>query len=177
MPNAALIAVLTLGLTFGAAQAQTPAVAVQADEPAPTPEAGADDGGAGDAEASDAEASDAEAGADAAEPDLDALLWVARPLVVFADSENDPRFAQQMATLEAGAAELEDRRVVVLTDTDPAANGPLRRQLRPRGFGIVLIDTDGSVVQRRPSPATVRELSGTIDRLPSRRDETGSRRP
>lgn len=114
---------------------------------------------------------------EAAEPDLEALLWVARPLVVFADTVNDPRYVQQLAMVEAGRAELEDRRVIVLTDTDPAANGPLRRALRPRGFGLVLIDTDGSVVQRRPAPTTVRELTGTIDRLPSRREETGSRRP
>ena len=114
---------------------------------------------------------------DPAEPDLAALLWVARPLVVFADSVNDPRYAQQMAMIEAGRSDLEDRRVIVLTDTEPAANGPLRLTLRPRGFGLVLIDTDGSVVQRRPAPTTVRELTGTIDRLPSRREETGSRRP
>ncbi len=111
------------------------------------------------------------------EPDLAALLWVARPLVVFADTPNDPRYTQQLAILEAGRAELEDRRVTVLIDTDPAANGPLRRELRPRGFGLVLIDTDGTVVQRRPSPTSVRELTGMIDRLPSRREETGSRRP
>ena len=110
-------------------------------------------------------------------PTLDSLLWVARPLVVFADSPNDPRYAQQLQMLESGRAELEERRVVVLTDVDPAADGPLRQALRPRGFGLVLIDTDGSVVQRRPSPTTVRELSGTIDRLPSRREESGSRRP
>ncbi|MBA3325683.1 MAG: DUF4174 domain-containing protein [Rhodobacteraceae bacterium] len=116
-----------------------------------------------------------EAGAPA-EVDLDALLWVARPLVIFADSAADPRFGQQMAMLEEGRTELEDRLVVVLTDTDPDANGPLRRELRPRGFGLVLLDTDGTVVQRRPAPTTVRELSGTIDRLPSRRQETGSRR-
>lgn len=112
-----------------------------------------------------------------AEVDLDSLLWVARPLVVFADTPDDPRYAQQLQILEGGAEELADRRVIVLTDTDPEAQGPLRRDLRPRGFGIVLIDTDGSVVQRRPAPATVRELSGAIDRLPSRREETGSRRP
>lgn len=111
------------------------------------------------------------------QPTLDALLWQARPLVIFADSANDPRFRQQVAELEEGAAALEDRRVVVLTDTDPEARGPLRQELRPRGFGIVLIDTDGSVVQRRPSVTTAREILNLIDRLPSRRQETGSRRP
>jgi len=118
----------------------------------------------------------AAAAAEDAQPDLDALLWIARPLVVFADTENDPRFRQQMTLLAEDSEVLEARKVVVLVDTDPAANGPLRRALRPRGFGIVLIDTDGSVVQRRPAPTTVRELSRTIDRLPSRRQETGSMR-
>lgn len=110
------------------------------------------------------------------QPTLADLLWIARPIVVFADSPNDPRFVQQLAMLEERPADLEDRRVVVLTDTDPAAAGPLRRELRPRGFGLVLIDTDGSIVQRRPAPTTAREIINLIDRLPSRRQETGSRR-
>lgn len=113
----------------------------------------------------------------AGEPDLDSLQWVARPLVVFADTPEDPKFVQQMAWLGAEPAPLEERLVVVLTDADPAANGPLRQRLRPRGFGIVLIDTDGRVAHRRPLPVTVRELSNMIDRMPSRRQESGSRRP
>ncbi len=110
-------------------------------------------------------------------PDLDDLRWVARPLVVFADTPEDPKFIQQMAFFEVDPKTLEDRLVVVLTDTDPKANGPLRQRLRPRGFGLVLIDTDGHVAHRRPLPVTVRELSNMIDRMPSRREETGSHRP
>ena len=81
----------------------------------------------------------------------------------------------EMTTLYQQLADPES--AVVLTDTDPAANGPLRQRLRPRGFGLVLIDTDGRVAHRRPLPVTVRELSNMIDRMPSRREETGSRRP
>lgn len=113
----------------------------------------------------------------AEQPDLESLQWVARPLVVFADTPEDPRFVQQMTLLDEDPQALEDRRVVVLTDTDPAANGPLRQRLRPRDFGLVLIDTDGHVAHRRPIPVSVRELSNMIDRMPSRREETGSRRP
>ncbi len=112
----------------------------------------------------------------AAPATLEELLWVARPVVVFADSPNDPRFAQQIRMLEQQTADLEDRGVVILTDTDPAAAGPLRRALRPRDFGLVLIDRDGTIVQRRPTPTTAREIINLIDRLPSRRQETGSRR-
>lgn len=110
-------------------------------------------------------------------PGLDDLQWVGRPLVVFADTPDDPKYVQQMAWLHADPAPLADRLVVILTDTDPAADGPLRQRLRPRGFGLVLIDTDGRVAHRRPLPATVREISNMIDRMPSRRQETGSRRP
>lgn len=117
-----------------------------------------------------------EAEGEAAQPTLEELLWVARPVVVFADSENDPRFLQQMQMLEERSEDLAERKAVVLVDTDPAAKGPLRQALRPRGFGLVLIDTDGSVVQRRPSPTSSRELINLIDRLPSRRLESGSRR-
>jgi hypothetical protein len=111
------------------------------------------------------------------QPTLDELLWVARPLVVFADTPEDPRFVQQMRMLEADPEALVQRNVVVLTDATPAANGPLRQRLRPRDFGVVLIDIDGTVAQRRPVPTSVREIIHLIDRMPSRREETGSRRP
>ena len=117
-----------------------------------------------------------EAGDEAAQPTLEELLWVARPIVVFADTENDPRFLQQMRMLEERSEDLAARDVVILVDTDPAALGPLRKELRPRGFGLVLLDKDGSVAQRRPNPTTARELINLIDRMPSRRQETGSRR-
>lgn len=109
--------------------------------------------------------------------DLDDLKWVARPLVVFTDTADDPKFVQQLAWLDAQPEPLAERLVVVLTDSDPAANGPLRQRLRPRGFGVVLIDTDGQIAHRRPLPVTVRELTNMIDRMPSRRQESGSRRP
>jgi Domain of unknown function (DUF4174) len=117
-----------------------------------------------------------EAAATAEQPALEDLLWVARPIVVFADSPADPRFGQQMSMLEERLPELEDRDVVILTDTDPAAAGPLRKSLRPRGFNLVLIDTDGTVLQRRPAPTSARELINLIDRTPSRRQEIGSMR-
>ena len=115
--------------------------------------------------------------ASAAEQPTLAELKGSRPAVVFADGPDDPKFVQQMTLLEALPDELAARRVVVLTDTDPAANGPLRRQLRPQGFGVVLIDVDGTVAHRRALPTSVRELVNFIDRTPSRRQETGSLRP
>lgn len=111
------------------------------------------------------------------QPTLQDLLWVARPVVIFADTPNDPRFHQQMEMLDERRSELIDRDVEILIDTDPGAAGTLRKKLHPRGFGLVIIDKDGTVVQRRPAPTTTRELINMIDRLPSRRQEEGSYRP
>jgi len=101
--------------------------------------------------------------------------WVARPLVVFADSPYDPRFISQMEMLAEDSAALEERDVVVLTDTDPAANGPLRQRLRPDDFTLVLVDKENNIVLRKPSPWTARELSRAIDKLPMRLDELDRR--
>jgi hypothetical protein len=108
------------------------------------------------------------------QPALADLLWVSRPIVIFADTPNDPRYSQQLKMLDQQMADLEERDVVILTDTDPEARGPLRTELHPRGFNLVLIDKDGTVAQRRPAPVTARELINLIDRMPSRRQETGS---
>ncbi len=97
--------------------------------------------------------------------------WIARPLVIFADSEFDPRFVEQLQMLAGDPAVLEDRDVVVLTDTDPQAKGPLRQALRPNDFTLVLIDKEGNIVFRKPTPWTPREISRAIDKLPLRRDE------
>ena len=53
----------------------------------------------------------------------------------------------------------------------------LRKELRPRGFGLVLLGKDGQVKLRKPSPWDVREITHAIDKWPIRlkeiRDEQG----
>ena len=107
---------------------------------------------------------------------LEEFQWVKRPVVVFADSPNDPRFKQQMDLLEADTASLETRDVIVLTDTDPSADSALREKLRPRGFMMVLVGKDGVVYLRKPQPWNVRELTRSIDKLPLRQQEERDRR-
>lgn len=102
---------------------------------------------------------------------LDEFLWVARPIVVFADTPADPRFQQQLELLLARPEALADRDVVILIDTDPSARSDVRTQLRPRGFSMVLLAKDGTVVLRKPSPWDVREITRAIDKLPLRQDE------
>lgn len=113
---------------------------------------------------------------DATSLEIDELLWIARPVVVFADSPNDPRFIQQMDLLAARPDELAERDVIVLFDTSPDARSDLRLQLRPRGFMLVIMDKDGQVELRKPEPWDVREISRTIDKMPLRAQEVEDRR-
>ena len=112
---------------------------------------------------------------DARDVSLDEFSWVKRPLVIFADTPADPRFIEQMGYLTERLDVLDSLDVVVITDTDPAAQSELRRKLRPRGFGLVLMGKDGVIYLRKPAPWKVREITRTIDKLPVRRQELRER--
>ena len=103
--------------------------------------------------------------------DLSEIRWKKRPVLVFADSADDPAFIEQMELLRARTGALEDRDVVVLTDTDPAARSPLRLKMRPRGFMLVLVGKDGGIKLRKPFPWNVREITRSIDKMPMRQRE------
>lgn len=105
------------------------------------------------------------------------FLWFKRPLVVFADTAEDPLFARQIELLAREPAALRLRDVVVIVDTDPAAKTAFREKLRPRGFSMVILDKDGSVEIRKPRPWTVREITAAIDKFPLARVETLERFP
>jgi hypothetical protein len=108
--------------------------------------------------------------------DLSEFLWIKRPLVVFADSPADPRYTLQMEYLTQRLEYLDERDVVVLTDTDPSADSQLRERLRPRGFMLVLMGKDGTIYLRKPLPWDVREISRVIDKMPMRQQEMRDRR-
>lgn len=105
------------------------------------------------------------------------MVFVKRPVIVFADTPNDPNFIRQMQLLQRDAGELAERDAVVIVDTDPEAPTEARRQFRPRGFSLVLVDKDGRAMRRLPLPAELREILNTIDRSPVRRQEMLERRP
>jgi hypothetical protein len=107
---------------------------------------------------------------------LEDFLWLKRPVIVFADSPADPAYVQQMQYLTSGMDELIERDIIVLTDTDPAAQSDLRTKLRPRGFMLTLIGKDGEIKLRKPLPWSVRELTRTIDKMPMRQQEIRDRR-
>lgn len=108
--------------------------------------------------------------------DLEDFIWSKRPLIVFADSADDPRFVQQMDFITDRLQDLHERDVIVLTDTDRQAETALREKLHPRGFALVLIGKDGTVYLRKPAPWDVREISRVIDKMPLRQQEIRDRR-
>lgn len=108
---------------------------------------------------------------DAASTNLNDFLWVNRPIIVFADTPADPRFQEQLALLAERSEPLLERDVVIIVDTDPAASSDIRRELRPRGFMLVVMTKDGNVGFRRPSPRDVREITRGIDNFAIRQEE------
>ncbi|MDG1116314.1 MAG: DUF4174 domain-containing protein [Flavimaricola sp.] len=106
---------------------------------------------------------------------IEDLHFIARPVVVFADSPADPQYAEQLELLLSRVEELVIRDVIIITDTDPAARSPLRQELRPRGFALVLVGKDGRVALRKPAPWDVRELTRSIDKMPLRQQEIRER--
>jgi hypothetical protein len=105
------------------------------------------------------------------------FAWIKRPILVFADSPNDPAFAQQMALLNQNLAALAERDVVVITDTNPELTSFIRTKFRPRGFSLVLLDKDGEVELRKPRPWSLREITRAIDKFPLARQEILERFP
>lgn len=114
--------------------------------------------------------------AHAADP-LAEHLWVARPLMIFADSDKDPSFARQLLELEREKDALAERDVLIITDTDPGASradrSELRKKYRPHGFTVILIGKDGEIALRRPVVVTADDITRQIDRMPMRRREMG----
>ena len=107
----------------------------------------------------------------ASEVSLDDFLWLNRLIIVFADSERDPVFQEQMELLAERPQDLLERDVIVITDTDPKNPSGIRDKLHPRGFGLVFIDKDGVIKLRKPSPWDVREISRSIDKTELRQQE------
>lgn len=113
---------------------------------------------------------------EAREVDLAAFAWIARPVVIFADTPADPAFKRQIEFLTQRPDELAERDVVLITDTSPGEMSAIRKTLRPRGFMLTVIGKDGQVKLRKPFPWDVRELTRSIDKMPMRQEELGEKR-
>ena len=103
--------------------------------------------------------------------EIGAYEWKNRVLIVFANSDRDPRFQDQLAMLNEQIDALRERDVVVAIDTDPTMKSKLRTTFRPHGFMILLIGKDGHKALRKPFPWDIREISRSIDKMPMRQQE------
>ncbi|MEL6914236.1 MAG: DUF4174 domain-containing protein [Pseudomonadota bacterium] len=112
----------------------------------------------------------------AADVDLSEFQWVARPIIVFADSPLDPAFQTQMDNLTSEIDDVIERDIVIITDTAPREESAIRIEFRPRGFQMVLLGKDGGRVLRKPFPYDMREISRSVDKQPIRQREISENR-
>jgi len=116
---------------------------------------------------------------------IDQHTWHDRLLVIFAtDSQSADLAAQRAAIAETGPGfkERDLALVEVIGDTVKGAseNASALRQrfgVGQHGFRALLIGKDGGVKFDSPRPISARELISTIDAMPMRRQEAGSKLP
>ena len=113
---------------------------------------------------------------DAAEVAPEDLTFTARAVIVFADTPAHAAFRSQVDLINRDPAGLAARDVVVLLDTDPANASSWRRKLRPVGFSLVILDKQGTVIDRKPFPWNSREIGRAIDKTPESRAENARAR-
>jgi hypothetical protein len=127
-------------------------------------------------------------------PSLASLKDKQRVLLVFAPSDKDPLFLQQLGLLQHHEEELKDRDLVLIAvpahvggaDTLRSLHPPIASEtdqlaLRSRfhvaqnRFAVILIGKDGGEKMQKHAPVTVEKLISTIDAMPMRKDEMRSR--
>ena len=111
-------------------------------------------------------------------PDLDALRWNSRVLLLFAPNANNTQLAQQKQMLDSRSAGLKERDLKVFEIT---GNSDADEQLRNRfhvkadSFAVVLIGKDGSKKLKHSEPADPNDIFKLIDSMPMRKDEIRQR--
>jgi len=121
--------------------------------------------------------------------DLSTYQWHYRLVLVFAPTDADTAYTEQLAILAGHKAGNADRDLLIgrfpadgtgqFNDRQiaPEAIADLRRQLTVEGdsFAVLLIGKDGGVKVRSPRPLTGEQLFTTIDQMPMRQQERSSR--
>jgi hypothetical protein len=114
---------------------------------------------------------------------LASLVDTNRVLLVFAPSDDDTRFARQLALLHGHAAEMKDRDLVLVVNlvkgAAPAPYAADSDQLATRhrfhiasdAFAAILLGKDGDEKLRAATPIAIEQLDRTIDAMPMRQQE------
>lgn len=95
-------------------------------------------------------------------------LWENRPILVFA-KEGDPRVARQLALFDEYRSDLDERRNLVIVESDPGSD--IWKSYNPRGFTVILIGLDGGEKFRSAEVTDPGTFSALIDTMPMRLNE------
>jgi hypothetical protein len=128
---------------------------------------------------------------------LATLVDKTRALLVFAPSEDDPRFVQQQSLLRDHAPEMADRDLILIpvlghwnpspsmnslrNENVPFSNADEQQYMRRRfkvpagSFTVILIGKDGGEKIRQATPIDMQHLSAIIDAMPMRQQEMRER--
>ena len=112
-------------------------------------------------------------------PDLHALRWNSRVLLLFAPHPEDVRLTQQKQILDRDAAGVKERDLQVFEITgNKQADEQLRDKFHVKAdsFAVVLIGKDGSEKLKRSQPTDTGEFFSLIDSMPMRKNEMRQRR-
>ena len=112
-------------------------------------------------------------------PDLDALRWNSRVILLFAPDTQNSQLAQQKEMFDREEAGIKDRDLKVFEITGRApSNEHLRDQFHVRAdsFAVVLIGKDGSKKFKHSEPTDPNDIFRLIDSMPMRKDEMRQRR-
>ncbi|MBV9224186.1 MAG: DUF4174 domain-containing protein [Acidobacteriaceae bacterium] len=107
-------------------------------------------------------------------PDLNALRWNNRVLLLFAPSTNNDQIIQQKQMLDSHSAGLDERDLKVFEITGSSqADEQLRGRFHVKAdsFAVVLVGKDGSQKLKRSQPTDPEEVFKLIDSMPMRKEE------
>ena len=116
---------------------------------------------------------------------LDAYQWKNRLVLVFAPSENNAAYQQQMQLFQGQQASFAERNLLLIelltdgtsrvggesVDAKEAAQIRERFNVSPEQFSVVLVGKDGTAKRREQSPVSSKVIFETIDAMPMRRQE------
>ncbi|MDR4306940.1 DUF4174 domain-containing protein [Chelatococcus sambhunathii] len=120
---------------------------------------------------------------------LDAYRSKARPVLVFAPRHGDRQVVEQLGKLTAAGMDLAERDMPVLVvtgddvadlaggDAEARASGEQLRKaygVADGAFAVILVGKDGGEKFRSDKPVEPSRLTGLVDEMPMRRNETRS---
>lgn len=122
---------------------------------------------------------------------LERFQWNNRILLVFAPSEQDPRYRQTQESIKANSCRIDDRDIVIgwlptsgeasLGDEPIAPDDQLqlrsRYQIQADDFTVLLIGKDGTEKDRIKAVPDLSRVFGLIDTMPMRRQEMAANPP